>query len=150
MSQHSVLPTLTVTEPLAYPPRHSTFTQKFWTELQAGIWQTTCCDECGKKTFPPRPVCPHCWSTDISWEPLSAQGTLYSWTRIYAAPSVFAKEAPYAVGIVDLDEGIRVACRLMDTDEMGFLPGMRVEMVALNYEDGTLFAARPTSPNTTA
>jgi uncharacterized OB-fold protein len=126
----------------AYPPRVSAFTQPFWEGLAEGRWQTTGCEACGRHTFPPRPICPHCWSDHVQWVDLCAHGTLYSWTRIHAAPAVFAPEAPYAVGIVDLDTGIRLACRLLDTVEARWTPGMKVEMVVLQYEDGPLFAAR--------
>lgn len=130
----------------AYPPRTSVFTKTFWDGLAQGRWQTTCCEACGKQTFPPRPICPHCWSDSVVWSPLSARGTLYSWTRIHAAPAVFAAEAPYAVGIVDLDSNIRLACRLLDTPGVEWRPGMAVEMAVLQYEDGPLFAARAVAP----
>ncbi|MFZ3120138.1 MAG: Zn-ribbon domain-containing OB-fold protein [Variovorax sp.] len=126
----------------AYPPRVSAFTQPFWEGLVQGKWQTTCCDACGRQTFPPRLACPHCWSDQVRWSPLSARGTLYSWTRIHAAPAVFAAESPYAVGIVDLDSGVRLACRLLEAGPADWKPGMAVEMAVLQYEDGPLFAAR--------
>lgn len=128
---------------LSYPPRHSAFTQTFWKGLRKGQWQTTCCEDCNKLTFPPKPVCPHCWSTRVVWHPLGAVGTLYSWTRIHAAPAAFANETPYAVGIVDLAEGVRLACRLLEAEGLDFSPGQPVEMLVLQYEDGPLFAARP-------
>lgn len=127
----------------AYPPRSSAFTKTFWDGLSQGHWQTTCCEACGKQTFPPRPICPHCWSDKVSWHALSPSGTLYSWTRIHAAPAVFAAESPYAVGIVDLDVGIRLACRLIEVPAGDWKPGTPVEMAVLQYEDGPLFAARP-------
>lgn len=130
----------------AYPPRVSAFTKTFWEGLDQGRWQTTCCQECGRQTFPPKPVCPHCWSTSVAWSELAARGTLYSWTRIHAAPTAFAGETPYAVGIVDLDSGIRLACRLIDGP--GLKPGLPVEMTVLQFEDGPLFAARPLHPTT--
>jgi len=137
------LPFVQTTGRRAYPPRVSAFTQPFWEGLGQGRWQTTCCEACGRQTFPPRPICPHCWSDEVHWSPLCARGTLYSWTRIHAAPAVFAPEAPYAVGIVDLDVGIRLACRLLEQPGARWKPGMAVEMAVLQYEDGPLFAARP-------
>jgi uncharacterized protein len=127
----------------SYPPRISSFTQTFWEGLRNGRWQTTRCTDCSSQTFPPKPVCPHCWSTRVEWSELSARGTLYSWTRIHAAPTAFSGEAPYAVGIVDLDSGIRLACRLHESDGVTWQPGMAVEMIVLQFEDGPLFAARP-------
>jgi uncharacterized OB-fold protein len=130
----------------SYPPRISSFTQPFWDGLRTGHWQTTRCEHCSRQTFPPKPVCPHCWSTRVAWSELSARGTLYSWTRIHSAPTAFADEAPYAVGIVDLDSGIRLACRLHEGERVAWQPGMAVEMTVLQFEDGPLFAARPLNP----
>ena len=131
----------------SYPPRISSFTRPFWEGLRCGRWQTTRCEDCSRQTFPPKPVCPHCWSTRVAWSELSARGTLYSWTRIHAAPTAFAGESPYAVGIVDLDSGIRLACRLYERGGAIWQTGMPVEMIVMQFEDGPLFAARPTTPN---
>lgn len=137
------LPQLPVDAARAYPPRVSEFTRTFWSALGEGRWITSCCASCKRKTFPPKPVCPHCWSADVSWSGLGTQGTLYSWTRIHAAPAVFDSEAPYAVGIVDLTEGVRLACRLVEREGVPLRVGQPVEMLVLQYRDGPLFAARP-------
>lgn len=143
MNETTPLPQVPVAGERSYPPRLSVFTQVFWDGLRQGRWQTTCCEDCGRHTFPPRPVCPHCWSPRVAWRPLGAKGTLYSWTRIHAAPTAFTKETPYAVGIVDLADGLRLACRLVETEIAPLAVGQPVEMIVLQYEDGPLFAARP-------
>lgn len=143
MSTSKLLPIVPVSGALSYPPRNSAFTKTFWSGLREGIWQTSCCEACGKSTFPPKPVCPHCWSTRVRWAPLGAVGTLYAWTRVHAAPAAFAQESPYAVGIVDLVDGIRLACRLSEIEGVGLAPGIPVEMLVLLFDDGPLFAARP-------
>lgn len=132
-----------VARPRAYPPRVSAFTQPFWEGLGSGKWQSTCCQACGKFTFPPKPVCPHCWSDRMAWKELSARGALYSWTRIHSAPKVFVDEAPYAVCVVDLDLGLRIATRLVERPGKDFQCGMPVELVVLKYDDGPLLASRP-------
>lgn len=137
------LEAISIARKRSYPPRVSAFTQPFWQGLQMRRWQTTCCDACGKFSFPPKPVCPHCWSEKVSWQALSTRGTLYSWTRIHFAPSAFVPEAPFAVGIVDLEVGLRLATRVIDAPGHALTPGIPVDMVALLYEDGPLFAARP-------
>lgn len=140
----TTLPSLPVAGQRSYPPRVSTFTRPFWDGLRRGQWQTTSCKDCGRQTFPPKPVCPHCWSGQMEWTALPAHGTLYSWTRIHAAPTAFAGETPYAIGIVDLDCGLRLACRLVDGVQPSI--GMAVEMAVLQFDDGPLFAARSLSP----
>ena len=127
----------------AYPPRVSAFTRPFWDRLAIGIWRSTCCNNCGKFSFPPKPVCPHCWSDDVEWKDLSARGKLYSWTRVYAAPTAFADETPYELGIVDLDIGLRIAMRMIRQPDVSIMSGMPMQVVALRYLDGPMFAARP-------
>lgn len=133
-----------VARPLAYPPRVSAFTQQFWEGLGRGKWQSTCCEACGKFTFPPKPICPHCWSDKMAWKDLTSKGTLYAWTRIHSAPKVFVDEAPYAVCVVDLDIGLRIATRLVEGGGKDFQCGMPVELVVLKFDDGPMLATRPT------
>ncbi len=95
--------------PRSYPPRQTEFTRHFWGVLNEGRFETTRCDDCGRPSFPPKPFCPHCWSRNVAWIELSGRGKLYAQTVVHAAPSVFRDEAPYRVGIVDLEEGVRIA-----------------------------------------
>lgn len=124
-----------------WPPRQSEFTRRFWSALAEGRFTTTRCAACAKLAFPPRPFCPHCWRDGIEWVELRGSGTVYSSTVMHAVPAIFAHEAPYRVGIVDLDGGLRIATRLLGVTE-GFAVGRRAEIVVLAYEDGPLFAAR--------
>ena len=124
-----------------YPPRVSAFTQAFWSGLAEGRFLGTRCAACARTSFPPKPFCPHCWSDSIEWVPLAPRGTVYSSTVMHAVPAYFRHEVPYRVGIVDLDDGIRIATRVLGINE-GFGVGARVEIVLLQYEDGPLFAAR--------
>ena len=127
---------------LAYPPRITAFTQRFWDALSKGHLETTACDACRHVTFPPKPFCPQCWSKETDWVTLNPAGTLYSWTRIHAGPAVFAEELPYEVGVVDLDDFVRIACRLWsDGEGAEWACGDRVRMVALDAANGTIFAA---------
>ena len=137
-----MLTTLKVASRRAYPPRVSAFTQPFWSALGEGRWTRHAVARVAI-TFPPKAVCPHCWSTEHEWVEIGSSGSVYSWTRIHAAPTIFAGEAPYSVCIVDLDCGIRLACKLIESDGMTASIGMPVEIIRLQYEDGDLFAARP-------
>jgi uncharacterized OB-fold protein len=137
------LKAISVPHKRAYPARVSEFTTSFWNALAKGSFISTWCATCGHVTFPPKPLCPKCWSSDIQWKELETRGVLYSWTRVHAPPEAFAAESPYALGIVDLAGGTRLACRLLPHDEIDFDPGIPVEMVLLQYTDGPMFAARP-------
>jgi uncharacterized OB-fold protein len=130
----------------AFPPRMTEFTARFWHGLSNGRFETTRCEECGRISFPPKPFCPHCWSTRISWAPLSGRGKLYSQTVVHAAPAAFRDEVPYRVGIIDLEEGIRIATRVLA--EGAPTLDSAVEIIVLNYRDGPLFAVLPADGTT--
>jgi uncharacterized protein len=123
---------------LPYPPRVTPFTERFWQGLRDGVLQTTRCCQCTYMTFPPKPVCPQCWSRAVEWVELSGRGTLYSFTEVSAAPAMFAAEAPYVLCLVDLDEGVRCLSRILARwDELE--PDMRVRMVVRETEPVRLF-----------
>lgn len=125
----------------SYPPRVTAFTERFWTALENGRIETTACTACNEATFPPKPICPHCWHGEVRWITLRPEGRLYSWTRIHAGPAVFEAELPYAVGVVDLDDGIRLALRLHDAPGVEWCCDAPVRLIRMDYADGPLLAA---------
>lgn len=128
--------------PAEYPPRTSKTTQPFWDGLKNEVFLTTRCDDCGDMTFPPKTICPNCLSQRSSWYQLSGNGILYSYTRVWAAPAVFGDEVPYTLCIVDLDEGLRVASRLIGDGLSPEIDGP-VSIVFVHHEDVTLFCFEP-------
>ena len=78
----------------------------FWEAAREGQLKIPHCNTCGKFFFYPRHLCPHCWSRDWAWQQASGWSTLKTYTIVHRAghPS-WAAVAPYAVGLVELDEG---------------------------------------------
>lgn len=130
-----------------FPPPRSDFTVHFWEGLKERRFLATVCDGCKRFSFPPKPFCPHCWQRKVRWQALEPRGVVYSATVVHAAPKVFRAQAPYHVGIVDLDEGVRIATRLLDAPQGLAVMGKPVELVTVEYDDGPLFAARVVAPN---
>lgn len=97
---------------LPYPPRMTAVTRPFFDALRDERLATTRCRPGGHLTFPPKFVCPRCWSREVEWVDLAGTGLLRSLTEVWAAPTPFQHEAPYLLGIVDLDEGIRLLTRV--------------------------------------
>ncbi|MFO7695830.1 MAG: Zn-ribbon domain-containing OB-fold protein [Anaerolineae bacterium] len=87
------------------------------------------CPECGMKLFPPRDVCPHCGGPAKASYGMSGKGTVYSYSRVMAAPEGYEAFAPYFVALVALDEGPLVTAQLTDIDPDDVYIGLPVEMV---------------------
>ncbi len=69
------------------------------------------CRECATIYFPPRAICARCMKEGVlDALPLSRRGTLYTYTVIRQAPPRYP--VPYAVGYVDLPEGVRVFAQM--------------------------------------
>jgi uncharacterized protein len=72
------------------------------------------CKKCGKILFPGRLICPTCGHKEFTKINLSGKGKLITYTVIHTAPDGFGDLAPYAVGIVELDEGCRMLAQITD------------------------------------
>jgi hypothetical protein len=90
------------------------------------------CKACGEIFFPRKDleICPHCQSTKMEPIQLSVQGKIYSYTVVMQRPPGYYKgEVPYAVGFVELPEGVRVETLFTGCDLESLRVGMDVEMV---------------------
>jgi len=136
-----MLETIDVDYPHPYPARISEFSRTFWDALAEGRFVTTRSLSTSRLTFPPKPISPDDWSSEMEWVDLSGTGTLYSHTTIHASPTAFMHELPYAVCIVDLDEGLRMATRYVGARPAEI--GMRVQIVVVRHTDVLSYAVRP-------
>lgn len=135
-----ILPVVACTLPRPLAPQASAFSTEFWNALSEGQLTATRCAGCHELGFPPRPICTRCGSAAYEWQTLSGRGRLYSCTRVHAAGGAFAAYAPYSIGIIDLDEGLRLMTRVMP-DASALSLDSPVQIVVLRHPDGVLFAA---------
>jgi len=86
----------------------------FFDEARAGRLTGIRCGKCGELAMPPKEFCPACH--DRSWTPVSldGMGAITSFTIIRVAPRGRAGEAPYAVAVVKLGEGVSLLGRIVD------------------------------------
>jgi len=94
--------------------------------------------------FYPRSRCPECLGDDWSWEDIGGRGKVHSFTvdRVGHLPALRAL-APYAIAIVELDDGPRVTARLVDVDADKVEVGMPVEACFEDLPELTLLHFRP-------
>ncbi len=95
------------------------------------------CGKCGHVDFPPRLVCPRCAGRKFSTVVLNDEGTLVTYTVVRVASDKFSKVTPFAVGIVELNDGVRVTTQIADIDPGELHCGQKVRMVFRKVqEDG--------------
>ena len=87
------------------------------------------CEECGKKFIPVRKVCPFCGSRNIREIEMPKTGKVITFSIV--------RIAPYAIALVELDNGARVLSQITDCSVDEVRIGMRVEAVFRKIsEDG--------------
>jgi len=85
--------------------------------------------KCGSKYYPRRSICPKCKSKEMEDFELPRVGKIFSFTIIRAAPRGFTEYTPYAIGIVELEDGVRIMAQIVDTDFENIKIGQKVKMV---------------------
>jgi len=88
--------------------------EQFYKFLSQGKLMTGKCLKCGKIHLPPRPLCDNCYNTQFEWMSISNKGKLLTYTVIHIAPTQFQNLAPYAIGILELDHGIKIPGIIQD------------------------------------
>lgn len=123
---------------------------EFWRSGADGRLRVQRCNACRRWQHPPNPVCHHCLSREVSYEPVSGTGTVYSVT-INHQPWFPHLAEPYAVIVVELDEqpGLRFLSRIVGTAVTDVEIGLRVRVVFEPLGDGLfapLFTALRSAP----
>lgn len=86
------------------------------------------CEECGVMLLPPRPMCTKCFSSHMEWVELKNNGKLLTYTVIHISPKQFESIAPYAVGIVRLEDGPKLPGIIRDVQLEGISVGMSLKV----------------------
>lgn len=86
---------------------------EFWDGCKREEFLIPRCGHCGRAHFYPRSHCPHCGSAAIRWERASGQGALHAFCIHHHTPiEPLRPLLPFATGLVELDEGVRVMALL--------------------------------------
>ncbi len=117
-------------------PQVTEETRPFWDSCKEGALKLQRCSDCSEFRFPRSVACPACASMSYSWEPVSGNGTIFSFVtfrRLYH--KAFASLLPYVVAVVELSEGPRLLTRLVglkddDTVKCGSPVSLRLETIS--------------------
>ena len=108
-------------------PQPTEVSQPFWDGCQRGELLFQRCERCGTANFLPTPACRSCLSAELQWVRSDGNGTVYSWTVVHR-PQTPAFTVPYAVAIIDIDEGYQMMSNLIGLDPDDVAVGLRVEV----------------------
>jgi uncharacterized OB-fold protein len=102
---------------------------RYWREIpQRYRFEGAKCKGCGKVFFPPRLICPECKSKEFENIQLKKDGKVLTYTIIRVPPSQFVDQAPYAMGVVELADGVKLLTQITDCDLEKIDIGMKVRV----------------------
>lgn len=95
------------------------------------------CDDCATWRHPPRVLCASCGSERWTWTPSTGRGEVYTWTVTHQAlHPAFAEDVPYAVVVVQMDEGVRLVSGVRDLPLADLRLGLPVEVDFEERDEG--------------
>ena len=109
--------------PLPEPNSETAF---FWEAAQKGELHILRCNACGTYVHLPRPACRNCQSTDLAPARVSGRGVVHSFTVTHFPLPGF--EPPFAVALIELEEGVRLASNVVDVPPEEMAVGIPVEV----------------------
>jgi uncharacterized OB-fold protein len=113
------------------------------------------CAQCAAVTFPFQSGCPRCGSLEMARHLLPRKGTIWSWTtqeflpkEPYEGGETQETFKPFGVGVVQLDDEVRVEGRLTEASPDKLKIGGKVELTIIPFRmDGdtevVTFAFKP-------
>ncbi len=117
-------------------PRHY-LDEQFWEHCAKGVLAFQCCLDCETWRHIPRFMCAHCGSERWAWRESNGRGTVYSWTVCHMPMSPeFESIFPYAVLVVEMEEGVRMTAGLRDLDYNDLRIDMPMEVVFEPLKEG--------------
>ena len=114
------------TDPLPLPSAES---RPFWTSGGRGALEICRCGACGRWMHPPQPYCAPCGSFDVTPQPVSGLGRVWSFT-VNEQPWVPGQAVPFVLAVVEPDEqpGLWVITRLAACAPHDVAIGLRVRV----------------------
>ena len=121
-------------------------TEFFWEGVDRHELRIQSCPECGMLVHPPRPACANCGSLERSYVVASGKGRVYSHVTMHK-PLAPPYAEPYAVVVVELDEGTRLVTQLVGIEHDEIVVDLPVRLALVEVEPGlTLPLFRPAEP----
>lgn len=92
-----------------------TLTARVWREQpQRYRMMANRCTRTGRVFFPPRIVAPGNLNAEFEDVQLSGKGKVATYTIIRVAPTPYADLAPYALCVIETEEGVRLTAQITD------------------------------------
>lgn len=110
--------------------------QEFYGWCTNGELRFQRCTPCRAWRHVPRQLCAECASREWAWEASSGRGRVFTWTLVARAMHpAFQHDPPYAVAVIEMEEGVRLVSRVIDCSPEELEIGMPVRVAFERISD---------------
>ncbi len=125
-------------------PQPTPATQPFWDGARQKKLMLQYDPVSRRYQFWPRACSVRTGRRNLRWREAKGSGTLYSFTQTHVPTAGFEGKAPYLIGLVELDEGVRIIANLINVASDQVAIGMRLTLAWEPIsEDLNYFAFEP-------
>lgn len=125
-------------------PKPTPTTQAFWEGAKNGKLMLQYDPTARKYQFWPRANSVRTGKRNLRWQETSGEGKLYSYTVTHVPTAGFEDRVPYVIGLIELDEGVRIVGNLINVSPDDVAIDMRVKVAWEKLtDDVTYFAFEP-------
>ena len=122
-------------------PKPTPATQAFWGGAKKGKLMLQWDPKARKYQFWPRENSVHTGRRNLQWKETSGKGELYSYTVTYVPTPGFEDRVPYVIGMVELDEGVRIIANMLNLTPEEAEIGLRVKVAWEKLSDDIIYFA---------
>jgi uncharacterized OB-fold protein len=119
----------------------------FYTNLKQGRFTTTKCVKCGYVSFPPRVICPECYSDELEYTDLPKEGNILVFTEQLKGVPLGFEPAPLIHAWIDLGQDSpvkRLLSRIVNCPAGKLKDGDEVRLVVFEVPSHPIEVGRET------
>lgn len=116
-------------------PKPTPTTRFFWDAAKEGKLALQYDPVARRYQFWPRANSTRTGKRNLQWRVVSGKGTVYSYTLTHVPTPGFQDRVPYLVGLVELDEKVRIIGNIVNVDPADVKIGMRVQVTFEKLSD---------------
>jgi uncharacterized protein len=118
-------------------PAESALSRPYWAATRDERLVLPWCTACESPFWYPRVVCPACLGDTVEWRDAAGTGEVHAVSVMHkTAMGRDPADGPYAVAIIELDEGVRMLSNVVGVDPEHVSVGTPVRVVWHDLSDG--------------
>lgn len=118
------------------PIKPMSFSKPFWDGTREKKLVIQYCKDSKKYQFFPRPTSIYTGKRNLEWREVTGNGVIYSFTITRRTRPPFRGHEPFAIAMVELDEGVRIMADLINVTEDQIKIGMKVKPTWIPLPEG--------------